>query len=68
MLNSCPFCQSRRVTLWTETDGNFVTTDAWVECDACSARGPSEDTEKNATEKWNAAMRGMIPLTSGHGK
>jgi len=53
MMHQCPFCQSRCVTLWTETDGNNVVTDAWVECDACCAHGPLTGTEAEAIEKWN---------------
>lgn len=48
----CPFC-SKPAALWTETDGNDVTTDAWVECDSCHAQGPKCDTEDQAGERWN---------------
>lgn len=54
-LNKCPFCRSRCVTLWTETDGNNLITDAWVECDDCNARGPAADTEAESVQKWNSA-------------
>lgn len=54
-LTPCPFCKSRCVTGWTETDGDDVTTDAWIACDDCFARGPSGDTEDEAQEKWNAS-------------
>jgi hypothetical protein len=54
-LSHCPFCKSRCVTGWTETDGNDVITDAWIECDDCFSRGPSADTEDEAAGKWNAA-------------
>lgn len=65
MLDFCPFCQSRCVTCWTEEDGNNVTTDAWVECEDCFARGPSADTTTEAIDKWNVALRGMVSETSG---
>lgn len=54
-LSHCPFCKSRCVTGWTETDSNGVTTDAWIECDDCFARGPQADTDEEAAVKWNAA-------------
>ncbi|WP_409998301.1 MULTISPECIES: Lar family restriction alleviation protein [unclassified Bradyrhizobium] len=54
-MGHCPFCKSLHVSIWTETDGNFAVTDAWVECDDCGARGPSADTEAESAQKWNAA-------------
>lgn len=54
-LETCPFCKSRCVTGWTEEDGNNVTTDAWIECDDCFAKGPTADTMDEAIAKWNAA-------------
>jgi hypothetical protein len=52
-LMPCRFCKSRCVTLYECTDGNDITTDAWVECDDCFAKGPPGDTTREATSKWN---------------
>lgn len=55
IIGPCPFCKSRCTTLWTETDGNNVVTDAWVECDDCHARGPACDSPDETVDKWNGA-------------
>lgn len=51
-LTPCVFCGSD-AALWTEEDGNHMITDAWVECERCHAKGPSADTEIEASAKWN---------------
>lgn len=63
-LMPCVFCAKERAELWTETDGNGVTTDAWVECDSCSAKGPMCDTEDDAVAKWNVPGVYILQLKS----
>ena len=52
-LMPCVFCSKDSGELWTETDGNGVVTDAWVECNGCQAKGPMCDMEEQAVERWN---------------
>ena len=62
-LMPCVFCSKSHAELWTETDGNGVVTDAWVECDNCAAKGPSCDTEEDAAAKWNVPGVLLLKLT-----
>lgn len=49
----CPFCTCKAVELETVEDGDGTLLCAHVECPACLARGPQEDTIQNAVDFWN---------------
>lgn len=66
-LMPCAFCSSDRVELWTETDGNGVVTDSWVECDKCNAKGPMCDTEEDAASSWNVPGVAILKLMQTKG-
>ena len=48
-LKPCVFCQCKDFICAEE----FMSSDAWVECTGCGARGPVKDTVEEAREAWN---------------
>lgn len=53
-LDTCPFCSNEKGNR-IEDNGDGISSFVW--CDGCGASGPSGDSEKEAAEKWNAALR-----------
>ncbi|WP_099131463.1 Lar family restriction alleviation protein [Xenorhabdus ehlersii] len=48
-LNSCPFCNSRRIEMSSYSDDTWF----YVQCTGCGASGPEENTAENAEIAWN---------------
>ena len=53
-LKPCPFCKNKKGNR-IDDNGDGISSFVW--CDGCGACGPSGDSEKEAAEKWNAALR-----------
>lgn len=53
-LRPCPFCGSKKVTLWKdEVDGETV----WcVFCEDCEAEGPHAKGAKTAVKRWESRV------------
>lgn len=49
-LRACPFCGSASVSLTSEPARPYV----WVECDECSACGPTRLNDTEAVSMWNS--------------